>query len=221
MVAPIDTFLTSVEGERNLGLSWHNYCPDVFFQSQGAPSSPVADVENCVDFSNGRNDHALGQARTMHAVPLMSEYGATDNLRAIEIDTEAADRHLMGWMDWAYKRFGDPTSADAASQSLFTDDADLSSAKRGKLLRLVRTYPQATAGVPQSLHFDPSTGAFRYVYRPDPRISAPTVVFVSPLHYPGGFKVVVQHGRVVSRHGRLLSIRAAGTDPVAVVIRRR
>ena len=218
---PIDTFLTSVARERNLGLSWHNYCPDIFFESQGVPPSPVADVENCVDFSNGRNDHGLGQARTMHAVPLMSEYGATDNLRAIAIDTEAADRHLMGWMDWAYKRFGDPTSADAASQSLFTDDADLSSAKRGKLLRLVRTYPQATAGVPQSLHFDPSTGAFRFVYLPDPRISAPTVVFVSPLHYPQGFKVVVRHGRVVSRDGRLLSIRAAGTDPVTVVIRRR
>jgi endoglycosylceramidase len=85
----------------------------------------------------------------------------------------------------------------------------------------VRTYPQATAGVPQSLRFDPSNGAFRFVYRPDPRISAPTVVFVSPLHYPGGFTVVVRHGRVVSRHGRLLSIRAAGTDSVTVVIGRR
>jgi endoglycosylceramidase len=97
---PLDTFLTSVAGERNLGLSWHNYCPDIFLQSQGLPPSPIADVENCVEYSNGRNDHALGQARTMHAVPLMSEYGATDNLRAIEIDADAADQHLMGWMDW-------------------------------------------------------------------------------------------------------------------------
>ena len=215
---PLDTFFTPVAGERNLGFSWHNYCPDVFLESQGVPGS---DTENCVDYSNGRQQHALEQSRTMHAVPFMTEYGATDNLRALEIDTAAADAHLMGWVHWSYKRFGDPTSADAASQSMFADDTDLSSAKRGKLMRLVRTYPQATAGRPQSLTFDARTGAFRYTYLPDRRIIAPTTVFVSPLHYPHGFRVVVRHGRVVDRDGRVLSFRPNGTDPVTVVIRRR
>jgi len=59
-----------------------------------------------------RNRHALDQARRMHAVPMMSEWGATDNLRALEIDAEVADQHLMGWTHWAYKYWNDPTTAD-------------------------------------------------------------------------------------------------------------
>ena len=65
----------------------------------------------------------------MHAAPLMSEWGATDNLRAIEIDAAVADEHLMGWTHWAYKFWNDPTTADG-DQGLFRDDADLSSVKR-------------------------------------------------------------------------------------------
>ena len=72
----------------------------------------------------------------------MSEWGATDNLRAIEIDAAVADEHLMGWTHWAYKLWNDPTTADG-DQGLFRDDADLRSVKRAKLRRLVRTYAQA------------------------------------------------------------------------------
>jgi Glycoside hydrolase family 5 C-terminal domain len=91
----------------------------------------------------------------------MSEFGATDNLTALAIDTAVADRHFTGWMHWAYKTWRDPTTADQA-QGLFLDDADLASAKPAKLRTLVRTYPQATAGTPLALSFDPATGAFSY-----------------------------------------------------------
>jgi endoglycosylceramidase len=155
----------------------------------------------------------------MHAVPLMSEWGATDNVRAIEIDAAVADEHLMGWTHWAYKRWDDPTTADT-SQGLFRDDADPSSVKRAKLRMLVRTYAQATAGTPLAMHFDPSTGAFRYRYRPDPSIAAPTRIFVSPLHYPHGYRVRVDGGRVVRRDGRLVEVRATGARPVSVRIDR-
>ena len=63
----------------------------------------------------------------MHAVPMMSEWGATDNVRAVKLDAAAADQHLMGWTHWAYKFWNDPTTADNA-QGLFADDTDLSSA---------------------------------------------------------------------------------------------
>ena len=42
----LETYFTSVAGEKNLGFSWHNYCPDVFFESQGIPGG---DTENCRD----------------------------------------------------------------------------------------------------------------------------------------------------------------------------
>jgi len=213
----LDSYFTAVPGERNLGFSWHNYCPDVFLASQGLPGS---NTENCTAYSDERETNALDQAKRMNAVPLMSEYGATDNVRAIQIDTAAADQHLMGWMEWAYKRWDDPTTADT-SQGLFTNDADLSTVKKDKLRQLVRTYPQATAGVPQSLSFDSDTGAFSYNYKPLP-IDAPTVIFVSPLHYPHGHTVSVDGGKVVGDPdaGRI-KVVATGTTPVTVTIKAR
>ena len=210
---PLDTFFTPVAGERQLGFSWHSYCPDVFLESQGIPGG---DVENCWDFARGRQEHALEQARTMRAVPLMSEWGATDNVRAIEIDAAAADEQLMGWTHWAYKRWDDPTTADTA-QGMFRDDADLSSVKRAKLRMLERTYAQATAGIPLEMSFDPHDGAFRFRYRPDATIAAPTRIFVSPLHYPHGWRVTVDHGRVVARSARQVLVAAAPEAGVVTV----
>ena len=213
----LDTFFEPVAGEDQLGLSWHNYCPDVFLESQGIPGG---DVENCWEFSRDREQHALGQAKTMRAAPMMSEWGATDNLRAVEIDAAVADEHLMGWTHWAYKRWNDPTTADGA-QGLFRDDADPSSVKRGKLRLLVRTYAQATAGTPLAMAFDAQDGAFRFRYRPDPSISAPTRIFVSPLHYPRGYRVSVEDGHVVSRSGRVLLVAADSAKDVTVRVVRR
>ena len=212
---PLDTFFEAVPGERNLGLSWHNYCPEVFFESQGVPGS---DTEKCLEFSRGRHQHALEQGAEMGAATLMTEFGATDNVRALEIDTQVADEFLMGWTHWAYKGWKDPTTADDA-QGLFTDDADLTSVKTEKVRRLVRTYPQATAGIPQRLSFDPENGRFRYTYRPRP-LAAPTVIFVSPLHYQGQRRVTVEGGRVVGDpQARRIRVRATGTSPVTVTIR--
>ncbi len=204
---PIDTYFTALRGERQLGFSWHNYCPEVFLESQGLPG---ADVEKCLEYSRGRHEHALDQARRMNAAPLMSEWGATDNVRAVRLDAQAADESLMGWTHWAYKRWNDPTTADDA-QGLFRDDADLTSVKRAKVRVLVRTYAQATAGTPLRMRFSPATGGFDYRYRPNRSIDAPTVVFVSPLHYPHGYRVVVDGGRVVRRDARHLYVRPTGS----------
>jgi len=211
-----DTFFTSVPGERQLGLSWHNYCPDVFLESQGVPGG---DVKNCRAYSNGREEHALDQAKRMDAVPMMSEWGATDNVRAIKLDAVAADKHLMGWTHWAYKFWNDPTTADNA-QGLFHDDTDLSSVKQAKVRVLVRTYAQAVAGTPLVMRFRPSSGRFWFRYKPDRSISAPTKIFVSPLHYPRGFTVAVENGSY-RRAGRYVLVRANSTKAVSVRIQRR
>lgn len=212
----LDTFYEPVAGERQLGFSWHSYCPDVFLDSQGVPGG---NVENCWAFARDRQEHALEQSRTMNAVPMMSEWGATDDLRAIEIDAAVADEHLMGWTHWAYKRWNDPTTADG-DQGLFREDADPATVKRGKLRLLVRTYAQATAGTPLEMSFEPADGSFRYRYRPDPEIDAPTRIFVSPLHYPDGFRVRVDGGRVVSRSARTVLVAAGSDRDVTVVVDR-
>ncbi len=213
---PLNTFFTAVEGEQNLGFSWHNYCPVVFFQSFGVP---IKGVEGCWDYSRGRNAHALEQSARMDAVPMMSEWGATDTLRALEIDAATADESLMGWTHWAYKRWNDPTTADDA-QGLFHDDADLSTVKTEKVLRLVRTYAQATAGTPLAMSFDVNTGAFDFRFRPDLSIDAPTEIFVSPLHYPDGWEATVEGGTIEGQTSTSLLVRPSSDDEVVVTIRR-
>jgi hypothetical protein len=216
----VDTFFTAPggpsSGERQLGFSWHSYCPDVFLESQGVPGG---DVKNCKPYADGRQAHALDQSARMRAVPMMSEWGATDNVRAVRIDAASADRYLMGWTHWAYKYWNDPTTADSA-QGLFDDDTDLGSLKKGKARVLVRTYAQAVAGIPLVMRFRTGSGRFWFRYRPDRSIKAPTRIFVSPLHYPHGFKVSVDRGSY-RRHGRYVLVRPDSARPVSVLIQRR
>jgi endoglycosylceramidase len=213
----VRSYFTPVAGEDNLGFSWHNYCPAVFLASAGLP---VTDMKSCVAYTENRQATALAQAGTMAAVPMMSEWGATDNTQALAIDATGADNHAMGWTYWAYKRWNDPTTADTA-QGLFRDDADLSSVKQDKLAVLVRTYPQATAGTPGPFSYDSTTGEFRYTYTPDPAVTAPTRIFVSPLTTPDGYDVAVTGGHVTGRDGQYVDIAADGSAPVAVHISAR
>ena len=104
----------------------------------------------------------------MHAVPMMSEWGATDNLTAIKIDAASADRHLMGWTHWAYKFWNDPTTADG--------DQGLFARRRGPLLGEAgqgcgcwsaptrRPWPARR----WSMRFRPGSGRFWFRFRPDP-----------------------------------------------------
>jgi endoglycosylceramidase len=213
----VGSAFTAVAGEDNLGFSWHNYCPQVFLSSLGLP---VGNTQSCVGYTENRETTALDQAATMQAVPMMSEWGATDDTTALSIDAAGADRHDMGWTYWAYKHWDDPTTADGA-QGLFADDADLGSVKQDKLAVLVRTYPQATAGTPGPYSYDTTTGAFSYTYTPNPAVTAPTRIFVSPLTTPHGYDVGVTGGHVTSQSGQYVEIAADGSAPVSVHVTAR
>ncbi len=206
-------FTAPAGGEQNLGFSWHNYCTWVFLQSAGVP---LVNSNACRSFTDNREKNALQQSEKMQAVPLMSEWGATDDVNAIGIDADVADEHQMGWMYWAYKHWDDPTTADSA-QGLFADDADLSTVKADKLRQLVRTYPQATAGTDLAYDYDRATGHFTMSYTADPTIHAPTRIFVSPLTAPHGFDVTVSDG-AVSVHGSYVDITTHTADEIQVTI---
>ncbi|MEO7351443.1 MAG: hypothetical protein ABIR34_00090 [Marmoricola sp.] len=100
---------------------------------------------------------------------------------------------------------------------LFTDESDLSTVKMDKLRRLVRTCPQATAGIPTRISYDPATGDFSMTYRPTPGISSPTQIFVSPLTSPHGYDVHVTGGRA-QKAGSLVQVRATSLSQVKVTV---
>lgn len=219
---------TAIPGETQLGYSFHYYCPLNTLANAAqldlVDALPFGPQDTCENFGNATLAEARAQADQMQAVELLTEFGATDELPVLAEVTRQADEHLIGWQYWQYKNFDDPTteSQDSGAQSLFADDADLSSAKIEKLKILSRTYPQATAGVPLALSFDPQTAEFVYRYTPRPA-TAPTEIFVPvALHYPDGYRVEVSGARVLSAANTspLVLENLPGADEVSVRVTR-
>ena len=124
----------------------------------------------------------------------VSEFGASSSAELLGDVTAAQDEALVGWAYWSWRYYGDPTGS--ADEALVMSDGRLRSTARV----LSRTYPEAVAGVPLSMSFNPSTGAFDLAYRPNPAVHAPTVVFVPlSIHYPHGYCARVVGATVTSR----------------------
>ncbi len=215
-------------GEGQLGYSFHYYCPlntlANALQLGALDALPFGPQDTCDSFGDSTFAEARAQADKMQAVELLTEFGATDDLQVIRDVTRQADENLVGWQYWQYKNFNDPTteSQGSGSQSLFADDTDLSTVKVDKLKLLERTYPQATAGIPVALSFNPDTAEFSYRYTPR-AASGPTEIYVPvALHYPQGYTVQVTGATVqsVPNAPRLLLANSPGATEVTVTVTR-
>jgi endoglycosylceramidase len=123
----------------------------------------------------------------------VSEFGATSSPAMLASFTADANEALVGWSYWAWEHYGDPTGS--ADEALLMSNGHLRSTARV----LAETYPEAIAGVPVSMSFDPTTGTFDLVYTPNHRVRAPTVIFVpTAIHYPSGYCARVSGAKVVS-----------------------
>jgi endoglycosylceramidase len=146
----------------------------------------------------------------------VSEFGASSSAAMVGAFVNVANRSLVGWLYWAWKYYGDPTGS--ADEALVTSAGQLKSTASV----LSETYPEAIAGTPTAISFDPSTGAFLLRYVPNHEISAPTVIFVPTLiHYPNGYCPKVSGGFVVSKPGsELLQVaNARGATSITVNVR--
>ncbi len=135
----------------------------------------------------------------------LSEFGATSNAILLDRLTTEADNALIGWTYWSWKYYNDPTGSQ--DEALVTSDGRL----RPTAQALARTYPEAIAGRPTSLSFDPTSATFDLHYVPDHAIHAPTLIFVpTQIHYPDGYCTRVSGGTVVSRpRSELLEVENA------------
>jgi len=111
----------------------------------------------------------------------MSEFGASGDPALIGAVTAEADRQLLSWAYWAWTYNDDPTGS--SDEALVGPDGQL----KATAADLAETYPEAVAGTPLSMAFDPSTRAFSMTFLADPRISAPTLIAVPALQYPIGY----------------------------------
>ena len=182
----------------NLVFNVHVYCG----QRSGKTGNPT-DIAACAA-QEQRSLTTRSEDRTDLSSPaqpggpawFLSEFGATSNSTLLDRLTAEADRSLVGWTYWSWKFYADPTGSSA--EGIVATDGSL----RSTALALSRAYPQAIAGRPTSMSFDPTNGAFHLVYIPDHAVQAPTVVFVpTQVHYPSGYCARAVGARVISKPG--------------------
>jgi endoglycosylceramidase len=196
-----------------VGLSWHDYaCTPAFVPGGVVPGNP-----DCVINEPRVMDNATAQAASMGAASVLSEYGAEDDIEDLTRMTAYADQHLAGWMYWAYKLWDDPTGSQY--EGLYGDDSKPSTLKTAKVDVLVHPYPQAIAGLPTSLAWDPAAKVMSLSLTPDRRTGY-TDVFVPARTYANGYTAVVTGGQIRSAaQARHLIIDAVpGASSVRVVV---
>ena len=170
---------------------------------------------------------AFGEARAAairnRVAPLVTEFGATDDLTVLRRVADLADRSGEGWLYWQYKTYGDPTTA-ASSEPGGADAESLVDAaghvKAAKLGVLSRAYPERISGTGASWSYDDATRQLRLRYVASRR--AATILILPRALYPRGAGVELLGGRgeasteVLPGSARL---RAAGRVTVRVAPR--
>ncbi len=203
-------------GDQQLDLSFHQYCTTAgLTHSHGGKAGPDCGPQGDLVFAN-----AAADASRLPAAPLLTEFGASDDLPDIARVVTGADTHLMGWQYWHYKEWADPTTESQGSggQGLFTDDRSLATVKPAKADVLVRPYARAVAGIPTSMGFDPSTRRFTLTYQAHPEAGV-TEVVLPRRQYPHSYRVTVSGASVVSANGAgVLLLRAAASGQVTLAV---
>lgn len=125
----------------------------------------------------------------------------SQQIEALDRSLRAMDDNCMSFTIWNYTPDNTNTRGDLWNDedlSIFSRDqqtnpSDIHSGGRA-LPALLRPYPLSTAGQPLSLEFDYRTGLFRYRFRHDPAVTAPTELYVPEFQYPQGCWVEVTDG---------------------------
>jgi endoglycosylceramidase len=144
---------------------------------------------------------------------VLTEFGATSDPALLQGFLSQTDSLLVGWMYWAWRYYADPTGS--AAEALVTAGGKL----RSTALELARIYPEAVAGVPISMSYEPRRARFRLTYRAVPSVRGPTVIVVPPQVLAVGYCAEATGARIVSAPGsQLVRVLAHGRSTVRVTV---
>ena len=124
-----------------------------------------------------------------------------DQIQAMDRSMRAMEDNLLSCTLWNYTADNTNSRGDmwnGEDLSIFSRDqqtnpADIHSGGRA-LEAVVRPYPRAVAGEPLRMAFDIQRKTFIFEFRHDPKVEAPTEIFVPNYQYPAGYSVEVSDG---------------------------
>ena len=191
-----------------IGISFHVYCLGA---TPGLPVLPVVTDSGCEAIGDPMPlDNSLEQTELYGHVPLVTEFGATDDLPTLRRVSRLADDRLISWQHWAW--FNEDVCCDRPNESIVRDPSQPPTGDNlgdDKLDQIVYPYPTAVAGTPTSYGFDHEADRFDLEFttaRADGAGTFPagsiTTVDVPPRQYPDGYRVIDVEGvEVVSEPG--------------------
>jgi endoglycosylceramidase len=200
------------------GFAFHNYCG----LGTLIGLTTVCPVEDSLAVSSGVR---YAQAHAMP--PLLTEFGATNDLTELGNMLALADKNRVGWLEWAYTG-NDITSSSPDGQALVLDPSQPPTGANvltAKLKALAEPYPQIVAGTPVSWSF--TNGVFHLTYRTARATGlgsfaagAQSQIAVPTIQYPAGYHVAVTGALVTSapNASTLLLAQKPGTALVTVTV---
>lgn len=202
---------TPTSNGAQIGLAWHLYCKDT---DGGKPVQSDALIASmCANRMDNGMAAALNQAErlgagTGPAVPrMLNEFGASNDPLDVTLVGPRVD---AGFVSWMYYHAPHATSPFDSSMPDVVES------------QIIRAYPQATAGTPGQLRYDPASGEFSYSYTADLTITAPTSIVIPSRAYPNGYTASVTGGTITSapQAGRLTVEPDADGGTVTVKVSR-
>jgi endoglycosylceramidase len=179
--------------------AFHSYCLPEYLDIPGSYSwltGPLCKTSDRAVFSN-----AEAYAKRSNSPYVITEFGSAFNPNLIHRTTEAADRHMVGWLHWHDDYLIDP----------------------GMLKALTRPYPSAVAGTPTGWSFDRRNRVFSAGWRTTLPSGAAagareTEIVLPARTYPNGYTVDVSGGVVRSTAGDsvLRVVATPGADDIRV-----
>ncbi len=212
----------------DLGFSFHDYC---LADLVGGTVPLGVDRPVCLTLDAVLWSNMERHVKQRSVTPLLTEFGASDNLTSLADMVDRAAKHRTGWQYWAYCGCADPTTTGSGDkQALVLDPQQAptgSNVKTDKLRTLAIPHPTAVAGTPTSYAFNRTTGRFTLTYTSlkaagGGRFPAgsQTTVATPAIQYPSGYTVNVTGATVVSapNAAELVLEQGPGTAPIRVTV---
>ncbi len=158
-----------------------------------------------------RYQEILDVAAGLGAPPFIGEYGVYEAVpnksEALTDEVAIHDRLMLSGTIWNYEPTGYDWNGEGGSI------VEAGGAERPFMDVLVRPFPWAVAGEPESFGYDAATGVFDLTFAPRAGVQGETVVFAPERRYPGGPAVTVSDGSFTTESvngGELVRFSAAG-----------